>query len=841
MRSLILGGVLALVLASLVTNGFGADNAAPLPTLVKVTMRDGQVYIGELKPQRSRTYVVVTDLVTGKEQKLIKALVDRVDQPVSDDEVAAACGIDVLTAWKARAIGRNCMSSSDVGKIARIDDGTIFITGNQAAVDDKLQVYQTTQITDPDTKKVIGIDTKILAELRVTDVSSGFIKAEPDGGRPRLQVGLTVRTEPEPLPVVTFAADSGSAGEADKLALDQIAANLADGDVPVADAAQTAAAMAAANIRPADGVNPTAMQKLGQKMGASAIIVAHASGGDGGVQITVINVATGATAMSQSGPAPASIKNSTTLTLTVSMHVDGKDAVEIRPDSLTVHHLDASPPENIKINGIAVQPGRSIDNKGPTAYLSPKADIASARLVSQSGRGKITLDHGADGEVTVTFDDPDPGSADYSATVQFQEKGSRVAAVTPPAIRPGDKPSAPPSATDDLPAAITEHPAPFDRLDSLLLTGEKHFLTPGANNSLLLLEGDRLRRLGRDGFTVEETLHLPKSYEWIGERAKNFVALSEQNKCLDFIDKSTLKVRKSLQMQYFRLHDLCLLPDRDISYVMVEKSTGDGLEPQILIVNETTGDVHEPDDFGGTWGKVSPDGKKLYVAYKDIYKQGDHLLFNPDHIDVVPDYGNIDILMVYDISRPSAPSLISAKNDAGANGFAIAVSADGTKVSYLSFVGYPLYSKDIAAWDPTDLTKRPVSYPTKDNKGDCKCLAFHPILPIAAAPAENGAVCFDQNTGELQPDRLDFGPAPGEVKVNGLIFSPQGKNLILDCVAGDKFFLRRVKVNLSADELKQVERGPITPFDPRPRTGPVGPKASGDGSPSAQFALQCQQ
>ena len=52
-----------------------------------------------------------------------------------------------------------------------------------------------------------------------------------------------------------------------------------------------------------------------------------------------------------------------------------------------------------------------------------------------------------------------------------------------------------------------------------------------------------------------------------------------------------------------------------------------------------------------------------------------------------------------------------------------------------------------------------MSYPTKDNKGDCKYLAFHPMLPIAAAAAETGAICFDQNTGERQPNRLDFGPA----------------------------------------------------------------------------------
>ena len=43
--------------------------------------------------------------------------------------------------------------------------------------------------------------------------------------------------------------------------------------------------------------------------------------------------------------------------------------------------------------------------------------------------------------------------------------------------------------------------------------------------------------------------------------------------------------------------------------------------------------------------------------------------------------------------------------------------------------------------------------------------------------------------------------------MTGLIFSPDGKDLILDCSnpAGTQFFLRKVKVNLSADELKQTQ------------------------------------
>ena len=204
--------------------------------------------------------------------------------------------------------------------------------------------------------------------------------------------------------------------------------------------------------------------------------------------------------------------------------------------------------------------------------------------------------------------------------------------------------------------------------------------------------------------------------------------------------------------------------------------------------------------------RLPEDGTRLFAGYKDIYKKGDRLLFNPDRIDVIPEYGSIDILIIYDITRPREPIMLAAKNEAGANGQGIAASRRRpAQVAYLSFVGYPLYSGNIPAWDPQDLAKRPVSYPAKANSADCKHVAFHPLLPITAAPTRTGAVCFERETGAVEPDRLDLRTPIGEVKVNDLIFSPDGRNLILECESQGDHFLRRVKLNLGAAEQAKLK------------------------------------
>jgi hypothetical protein len=337
-------------------------------------------------------------------------------------------------------------------------------------------------------------------------------------------------------------------------------------------------------------------------------------------------------------------------------------------------------------------------------------------------------------------------------------------------------------------------------LYKLPLSAAPQQVVPGqGGKSLLLLDGNELKRLEGNGTTVSETLHLPAKYERLYERADWFVGLSDAKKSLDFLDKKTLAVKRSVQMDYLRRNDLALHPTKAVCYVCVDRG-GDNVRDVILVVDERTGDVLEHPRFFGTWCVVAPGGKELYAGYREIFQKGSRLLINPDRIHVVPEYGSFESLMIYDISRPT-PRLIRYKDDPGGNGNGLAMSPDGKKLSYLSHVGYPVFSGNIPAWDPTNLDKRPVSYPAKESKASPKSLAYHPTLPIAASITESGVICFQRDTGAVEPDRADLKYPPlGEVKVHRCWFSPDGRNLLFDCESGADRFLRRVRLNLTAAE-----------------------------------------
>jgi hypothetical protein len=338
----------------------------------------------------------------------------------------------------------------------------------------------------------------------------------------------------------------------------------------------------------------------------------------------------------------------------------------------------------------------------------------------------------------------------------------------------------------------------------LPLASDRYFVTPGlGGRSLLLLEGDRLRRLVGTGVAVKDDLRLPARYERVAERADYFVGLSDEKKALDIIDKKTLKVRRSVRMDYRARTDLAPHPTQAVSYVCVEAG-GDGPPYRILVVEEDTGEVLEPPGFYGTWAVVSPDGRELYAGYRELYQKGNRLLINPDRVHVVPEYGTFDALIVYDITG-RRPVRKQFKEEPGGNGAGVVLSADGRRLSYLSHAGYPLFSGGLPAWNPSDLDRRPVSYPAKDHGAGPNWVAFHPVLELAATPAKAGAVCYHRETGEARPDGVDLRYPPlGEIKVERVFFAPDGKNLLLACEADGARFLRRVRLNLTPAEVARV-------------------------------------
>ncbi|MFO0816531.1 MAG: hypothetical protein U1A77_01240 [Pirellulales bacterium] len=326
----------------------------------------------------------------------------------------------------------------------------------------------------------------------------------------------------------------------------------------------------------------------------------------------------------------------------------------------------------------------------------------------------------------------------------------------------------------------------LDKIDSLysipLLT-EKSQVVPGLDGqSLLLLDGKRLLRLVGDGVTVADRYELPVECERIGERADYFVALSDARKALLLVDKKTMQVKRTIAMDYFRRHDLALHPKKPWTYVSVSASKGENLVDVFMIVDEQTGEVQEPEGLAGTWLLANREGTMLFVGEKQF-------LFN----------SSFDSLVTYDLRQVMRPYLRNIKQEPGGNGRGIVASTDGKRLTYLSFTGYPMHSKNIAAWDTSDLEKRPVIYPCKENGASCFWIAFHPTKLIAATPLEQGgAMCFDRETGVPLRDMVDWSYPPlVDVTTDRLFFSPDGQHLLLECQGEQGRFLRRVALRKS--------------------------------------------
>jgi hypothetical protein len=462
----------------------------------------------------------------------------------------------------------------------------------------------------------------------------------------------------------------------------------------------------------------------------------------------------------------------------------------------------------------------------------------------QSGPGGMTV--GADGALSWTvpqnFSDANAlvilQIGDASGKTVFQNFRIRIAdsksvsaspvvrahSVPPPVVAsagpPGrdNAPSVPKPGVGNAPAAVTAppplpaapQPANYPTELTLALGTEDAGCTPGLKSqSGLVLQKSRLTRVAADGITAHEHWDLDTEYSQIYERPDYFVALAKSPGSIDLLDLKTSKRIKRIKLPFPQISEMACLPGKPLSYVTVAVAADHGPRSCIIVVNESTGDAHQPDNAVGTFLAVNASGTRLYSGYKDIYQKGVELFMNPDgNIWDTPQYGAIDILMEYDLSDPTAPKLLVLRDSVGKNGSGIRVSTDGKRVSYLSFTGYPDFSKCVPAWDPNDLGKVPVTYDCKD-KGDNRKMNYHPSLPLVIVPGNHGPLFFDRESGDPSPDRVQL----PEALFNGqtladVYFSPDGLNAILKCQRGSNYFLYKVPLKLSPQEETIVHRGP---------------------------------
>jgi hypothetical protein len=363
----------------------------------------------------------------------------------------------------------------------------------------------------------------------------------------------------------------------------------------------------------------------------------------------------------------------------------------------------------------------------------------------------------------------------------------------------------------DLVAGGGGDPSRADNFTGVPLSQQNHKLLWSADRAhMLLLQGRTLQILSPDARQVVATHTLERYCDNIAERPDSYVAVGGME--LRLFDKKTLKIRKTVSLAKYRcIHDFALHPKKKVTFVSVENIAAKVIdEPaealRIVRVNEESGDITELPRIYGRWIAVDPEGKYLIAAYKDVFKTGEHYHLNPDwNLITIPEYGNIDMLMRYRLDG-DAPHLEEVLRKAGGNGQRLVLSPDGTHAAYLSFVGYPDFSRNIAAFDVTNLKKESVTYRTKD-RADCKRLAYHPVLDLVASPGSGSAVLYDRRSGEEEPNRLKLtAKGLGKAQVDDLMFSADGKHLIFAVTeVGRGRYLRSVPLNLSPAERNRLK------------------------------------
>ena len=356
------------------------------------------------------------------------------------------------------------------------------------------------------------------------------------------------------------------------------------------------------------------------------------------------------------------------------------------------------------------------------------------------------------------------------------------------------------------PEAGSESASGFPQVDRhrLEIPAGSFELVPGRDGRTLLLhQAERLAVLGPDGLTIQKQHRFDKPYVRVAEREGYYVGVTAKPAAIDLIDKGSSAPRKSFKFNCLEPTDLALHPTKPYAYVAF-KASFDVPSYQFIVYDEHSGEGRESEEYVGTWLALEPGGRWLIAGYRDIYESGSRLLVNPDRVHVLPEYGSIDQLRRYRLGAHGLPTLEQTKDKAGGNGQGLRLSRDGRRVTYLSHVGYPQFSGNLAGWDPTDLTKMPASYPVKD-KATTYDLAYHPVLPLVASPGSGSAVFLDRETGEIQERRLNVADDElADSKLHRVYFSPDGKHVILDTSVNDVHYLFQAELRLTADELRRL-------------------------------------
>ncbi|HBE69898.1 MAG TPA: hypothetical protein DDW52_17260 [Planctomycetaceae bacterium] len=315
----------------------------------------------------------------------------------------------------------------------------------------------------------------------------------------------------------------------------------------------------------------------------------------------------------------------------------------------------------------------------------------------------------------------------------------------------------------------------------------------------LVLHGDMLTAIGRDGTKVLGKRKPPSTYSLLRERKAYWVASLAHQPTLVYAHRTTLEpIRKislhSLSLPVRKIVDIALHPNLPIIYAAVE-CIDQTPRYVILVVDEAEGEVQR-NVLLGNWIKIAPDGVRAYTGYHDLYRTGTDFMIDPNwNILDVPTYGSIDMLMQWQLDGMRA-EVVRAVTNPGEGGSGLLLSHDGRRVTFESYGGSP-GKKDTLASFNSGLT-RAVNFKT-DRLGKTLALAYHPFLPIVATLQGDEPKLMNRETAEeIEDALLVTGEMPNLENAIRMFFSPDGQALV--------FALRQKdgkKLSLRALALKQ--------------------------------------
>ena len=326
-------------------------------------------------------------------------------------------------------------------------------------------------------------------------------------------------------------------------------------------------------------------------------------------------------------------------------------------------------------------------------------------------------------------------------------------------------------------------------------------------SAVIIADGNKVQFLDRSGITVTREQTFDSRYKQIAERPEYYVALAAKN--LDLIDKKTLKVLKSIDIDYAQLHSMAIHPTKKQTFVAFAKpSEKDYIKSKpVLLVNEESGKLAELPDVFGLWLHVTPQGDKLVTGLQQIYEDTTTLSLRKE-------FAHLDRVFAFDITGAS-PKLAGVNEHPGANGRKLRMSLDGRHVAYVAGGGAGGNGYSIATLATDDVTRESSRYKIDAYPVD---IAFHPTLNLVACCNENTIWIFDRRTGEEFAGKLE--PGHKFQKIEQLLFTPGGSRLLVAYQSKQGKVLQAIPLKLTDSEQNQL--GPAG-IGAKPQPAPEGP------------------